>query len=375
MFSKLENWANHSHDYAKEWKQRTGGKVIGYFCTYAPEEIMYAAGILPVRLTGSREPQNVTEPHIFGGMYCPFCRDVLAQGLLGRYDYLDGIMIAHSCLHMRQSFSSWKIHIPTDFTYYLGMPNHVQSPRALTFLTKELGNFKSAIEEWLGKPISDEALENSINVYNTNRRLMRQIYEMRKNPNPQVTGLEAMNMVLSSQVTDKEEHNRELLKIIEGLPARKLDNSGGVRLMLVGSEQNDTDFVAMLESINGSVVIDDHCTGSRYFWNETPAQGDLLYRIAKRYVDRPRCPSKDWPERQRLSHIKKLVEDYQVQGVIVIQQKFCDPHEADGPVIESMLKDMDIPTYPLEFDVTVPVGQFKIRLEAFIEMFEQDLLF
>ena len=64
-------------EYARQWKARTGGKVVGYFCTYGPEELMYAANILPVRILGSHEVQDVTEPHIFG-MFCPFCRDCLA---------------------------------------------------------------------------------------------------------------------------------------------------------------------------------------------------------------------------------------------------------------------------------------------------------
>lgn len=133
MIEMFEEWYKSRHEYAKEWKDKTGGKVMGFFCTYVPEEILLAANVLPVRILGSHEPQNVTEPHIFG-MYCPFCRDCLAQGLLGRYDYLDGMMIAQSCLHIRQAFTSWKKHMPPEFTYYLPMPHQVQSPRSIPFL-------------------------------------------------------------------------------------------------------------------------------------------------------------------------------------------------------------------------------------------------
>lgn len=375
MFETLKGQVDNAHDYARAWKEKTGGKVIGYFCTYAPEELMYAAGVLPVRILGNREPQSVTEPHIFG-MYCPWCRDCLAQGLMGRYDYLDGIMIAHSCLHIRQTFSSWKHHLSPGYSYYLPMPNHVQSPRAVPYLTKELQDFKKSLEDWTGKTITNDDLENAIEVYDTNRRMMRQIYEVRKEPVVRVNGTEAMYMVLASQTQDKAEQNGELKKIIESLPARKpVKDSAGVRLMNIGSEQNDPDFVAMIESLHATVVIDEHCGGTRYFWNETPKEGDPLERIAKRYIDRPRCPSKDWPERSRLDHIKQLIEDYDVQGVLLIQQKFCDPHELDMPTIAKMLKEIDIPSYPLELDLNVPYGQFKIRLEAFIEMIEGDLLF
>ena len=127
MLEMFKEWYEARHEYAKEWKKKNPkGKVMGYFCTYVPEEILYAADILPVRILGSHEPQDVTEPHIFG-MYCPFCRDCLAQGLKGRYDYLDGVMIAQSCLHIRQAFTSWQLHIPTAYSYYLPMPHNVQS--------------------------------------------------------------------------------------------------------------------------------------------------------------------------------------------------------------------------------------------------------
>ncbi|MFQ5827312.1 MAG: 2-hydroxyacyl-CoA dehydratase, partial [Dehalococcoidia bacterium] len=99
---RFEEVAKSRHDYAREWKARTGGKVLGYFCTYVPEEIVYAAGVLPVRILGSHEPQDVTEPYLYGG-FCPFCRDCLAQGLLGRYDYVDGVAIARSCVHIYQA--------------------------------------------------------------------------------------------------------------------------------------------------------------------------------------------------------------------------------------------------------------------------------
>ena len=62
MMDQFRDWANERHAYAKEWKERTGGRVVGYFCTYAPEEIMCAAGLLPVRILGSHEPQDVIGP-------------------------------------------------------------------------------------------------------------------------------------------------------------------------------------------------------------------------------------------------------------------------------------------------------------------------
>ncbi len=373
MFEKFSEWKRNRHEYAREWKAKTGGKVLGYFCTYVPEEIIYAAGILPVRILGSHEPQHVTEPHIFG-MYCPFCRDCLAQGLKGKYDYLDGIVTAHACQHMNQAFESWSMHVPVSGSFFVSMPSKVQAPQAKPFYAGQLARFKACLEQWAGKTVASEDLDRAIEIYNTNRRLMKQIYELRRSDNPPLTGLEAMEMVVSSQLTDKEEHNHALVETLEGLPKRKDGREPGVRLMILGSENDDTEFIEMAESLGATFVIDDHCTGSRYFWNEVIPEEDPLSAIASRYLDRPPCPNKDWPEYRRFPHILKLAQDYNVQGVILMQQKFCDPHELDIPPLESFLKKNGMLSYFLEFDVTFPMGQFRTRIEAFLEMLQPEVV-
>ena len=374
VFEQFRDWYENRHEYAKKWKERTGGKVIGTFCTYVPEEILYAADILPVRILGSHEPQDVSEPHIFA-MFCPFCRDCLAQGLKGRYDYLDGITIAQSCLHIRQTFTSWDLHIPVDFKYYLPHPMSVQSPQAVPYLIEELKEFKKAVEEWTGKEITDKDLKRGIEIMNNNRRLLQQVYELRKKPNPPLTGLEAMLMVVSSQMTDKREHNKALEELLQKLPSRSLDEPGE-RLMILGSEDDDTEFIAMVEDLGARIVIDEHCTGTRYFYEEVNTNGNALSSIAERYVKRVPCPSKDWPVRTRVDHIVKLAKEYDIQGAIVMQMKFCDPHELDTPAIKKALEnDVGVPTIFLEFDVTVPIGQFKTRVEAFLEILRDDDLF
>ncbi|MCK4341399.1 MAG: benzoyl-CoA reductase, bzd-type, subunit N [Phycisphaerae bacterium] len=373
-FETFRNWRIKRAEYAKQWKERTGGKIIGYFCTYVPEELLYAAGILPVRILGSHEVQDVTEPHIFA-MFCPFCRDCLAQGLKGRFDYLDGITIAQSCLHIRQSYTSWEKHVPVDFSYYLPMPHHVQSKHAVPFLIKELELFKAKLEQWLGRKIEDKAIEEAVEIYNRNRQLMWRVFELRQGESPPLTGEEAMEVVLSSQMVDKREHNAALEKLLGRLAERTTDRPTGTRLMILGSEDDDIEFIRMVESCGATFVIDDHCTGTRYFWNNVEPNSNQLAGIAERYVKRVPCPSKDWPERTRVPHVLELARKYDVQGAIVMQQKFCDPHEIDTPALTKALNDAGIKTLFLEFDVTVPIGQFKVRVEAFLEMLQEDDLF
>lgn len=370
---KFKEITQNRHQYAQDWKKRTGGKVVGYFCTYVPEEILYAAGILPVRVLGSHEPQDVTQRHLYA-MFCPFCRDVLAQGLKGRYSYLDGIVMAQTCIHLSQAFTAWRFHVPTDYKYYIVMPAKVQTPRAKPLLISELVDFKKSLEEWTGKEITDKALDEAIEVYNTHRRLLNQIYELRKPEPPLLYGAEAVEMVVSSQMSDKREHNQLLEKALKELPQRKGGPKPGTRLMIVGSEDDDTEFMRMVETLSANIVADEHCTGSRYFWNEVVPEEDRLAAIATRYLRRPPCPVKDWEMRLRFEHTLKLAKDYNVQGALLIQQKFCDPHEFDIPPLKNFLESNGIPCYFLEFDVTVPFGQFRTRVEAFLETLQLELV-
>lgn len=376
MITDFRQWEENRHIYAKNWKERTGGKVVGYFCTYVPEEILYAADILPIRILGSHEPQDVTEPHIFG-MFCPFCRDCLAQGLKGRYDYLDGVMISQSCLHIRQAYTSWIKHIPRDFSYYLPMPNNVQSRHAVTYLASELNQFKSAVENWTGREITGENLRNGIDIMNENRSLMHKLYSHKKRDNPPISGAETMEVAISQQMVDKREHTPALRNLIDKLDKGVSSVNKGTRLMILGSEDDDIPFIRMVESVGGTVVIDDHCVGTRYFWNNVDNNNneDIITSIARRYCERPACPSKDWVDRTRIPHLLSLAKEFNVKGAIVIQQKFCDPHELDIPAINKAFKENGINTLFLEFDVTVPIGQFKIRVEAFLEMLQEDDLF
>jgi benzoyl-CoA reductase subunit C len=375
MIEKFQEWYEKRHEYAQEWKKNTGGKVVGYFCTYVPEEILLAANILPVRILGSHEPQSLTEAHVFA-MFCPFCRDCLAQGLEGKYDYLDGLMIAQSCLHIRQTFHSWKNHMPTQFNYLLPMPNALQSKSALPFLQEELLQFKKELEEWAGYEIAQDDLLRGIDTMNRNRRLMKEVYDLRKSDSPPITGLESMYMVVSSQLVDKNEHSQVIEEILVGeLKDRLKDRDPGIRLMLIGSENDDTLFLEMVEEEGSTIVCDDHCTGTRYFWDEVEVDSDPVLSIAKRYINRTPCPSKDWPERLRFKRILEFASEFNVDGALLIQQKFCDPHECDMVALKEMLEQNGVKTLFLEFDVTVPLGPFRIRVDAFLETLGADDLF
>ncbi|MFC2010018.1 2-hydroxyacyl-CoA dehydratase [Chloroflexota bacterium] len=356
------------HKYAKEWKEKTGGKVMGYFCHYFPEEVAYAAGVLPVRILGQRDEDGISQRYLYGA-FCPNCLGLLAQGLKGEYDYLDGIGHGECCMAIRATMASWRLHVPTSYRYFVSVPAYVDNPGASTMLRAELSAFKRNLEKWTGKPITEEALDHAIEVYNTSRNLMKQVYELRRAGNPPISGAEAFEMILSSQIMDKAEHNKLLEDAIGKLSQRRDRGEPGVRLMLLGSEISDTSLVRFIESMGATIVIDGLCNGSSYIWNNVVPQKDRLLAVAQRYLDRPRCPVKDDRFRRRPAQLMGLALDYKVQGVIYAIQKFCYPHQFDRPPIEAALKETYIPIHNIEYDGSIPDGEFRTRIEAFLDTF------
>jgi len=381
----MDNWfrsiVESRHQHAKEWKQRTGRKVVGYFCSYVPEELIYATGAMPVRIMGSLRPTELAEAHI-PSMYCSFCRDVLAEGLAGSYDYLDGIVMAKSCIHLEHAFEVWGLNIPASFKYYLPMPWVLDSPEAKKYYLTELKRFKTSLEEWSGKAITEQALDKSIKTHNRYRQLMHQLYDLRKSNPPLISGLEAAEIALASMLSDKQEFMPHLEKAIKELPASPNRPKTGVRLMIAGGENYDLELFKVLESLGANVVIDELCMGSRYFWNSvvipSPLRGEgegegavqnKLEALADRYLCRPPCPAKATPM-PRYEYLLSLVRDFQAQGVLLIQQKFCSPHALDIPDLSRFLNEHGIPSYTFELDITLAKGQLRTRTEAFLEMLE-----
>lgn len=302
--NRMRDVIKHRHDYAKDWKRKhPGGAVFGRFCTYVPEEILSAAGILPVRIMGSHERPDITDPYIWS-WFCGYSRDCLAQGLKGHYEYLDGIVKARSCPHMRGAYFAWTEKVPVKYSYWIGVPQALSIPEdkilpSVKYLKTELERFKQSLEEWSGRCITDEDLDQAIQVYNTNRGLMRQLYDLRKADKPIISGSEAAEIALAGQLMDKTEHSQLLTDLLEDLSQKQDAPEPGLRLMMMGSENDDIELLQFIESLGGTFVIDDDCIGSRYFWDDINPLQDRLHAIATRYIERVPCPLKDYPESRR----------------------------------------------------------------------------
>jgi benzoyl-CoA reductase subunit C len=343
-------------------------KVIGYFCDFVPEELLDAAGFVPIRLLGARESISLADKYLQSNA-CSFARSCLELVLNGTYRYLSGVVIPHSCDVITKMNDLWAYRSGyPDFCHYLWYPHKASDPAARTAFIDEVRRLKKSIEEFTGKEISDESLRGSVKRYNENRRLLREMYELRKAAAPPLTGVEAFSVTISSLLMPKETHSLRLRELLAELPARSVPKKAGPRILLSAAVLDDFELIGAIEGLGGAVVVDDSCTGIRYFWEEVREDGDPIEAVADRYLQKIPCP-RTFDSGARADFLMKNIKDYAVGGVIIYLLRCCDAHLFQLPGLQQRLKSAGVPALYLQGDHLAPISEeTRTRIAAFIEM-------
>jgi bzd-type benzoyl-CoA reductase N subunit len=356
--------------YAVIQKEKDKGvKIIGWMCTYIPEELLYAAGMHTARVLGGTEDTPKADAYLYSN-FCPFTRSSLEEALSGRYDMLDGFLTVNSCDHIRRLYDVWKSYLTTPFARILSLP-HKLSENALNYYHKELSNLKTEMEEFFDIEITDDSIRNAIDVYNKTRSMLKDLYQLRKSDSPPISGAETMDVVTAGFVLNRDEYNRmleTLLSEIENRDAPPPDD--GVRLMLSGSLLDNSEFVRRIEELGGLVVTDDLCVGTRYFWDLVEEDRDPMRALARRYLFHIPC-ARMQPTEPRTQHLLNMAETFDVEGLILGSMKFCDCYGEEYPLFKEDFAELGISVLQLDREYAMAgVGQMTTRVEAFYEKIE-----
>jgi len=361
----FRNLLSTRHDVAKSWK-REGKPVVGWTCTYVPQEVIYAAGALPVMIFGDLESTKLADAYLPNNT-CSFARSCFNLALKGDYDYLDGFVASNSCDNRDKVYDMWRYYTKIPYIHFINTP-HSSTEKAHEFFYEEIVRFKKALEKAFGTVISDEDLKHAIKVYNENRTLMKKVYNLRMRNPPLVSGVEALEIALSGMVSPKEEHNKLLSQFYSEAFQRIDPPKEGVRLLVSGSMMDNTELLRIVEAAGGNIVADDFCTGSRYLWDLIHYDGDPLRAIAKRYLGKVPSPYTLQHE-ERFKHVVEMAKKYDVEGAVIFVLKFCDSHLFDAPHLIEELKALGLPVLYLEWEHAMSgIAGLKTRIEAFIEM-------
>lgn len=370
LFNSFQDVVNHPFEYAKRWKSKHKRKIYGYFCSYGPEELIWAAGALPFRILGSHEHISLADTHL-QAYCCHLARSGLEDALSGKLDFLDGAVFPHTCDTIQRLSDIWRLNAGFKFHADFVLPVKMDANSARDYLLTVFIKFKQDLEEELKIKITSQNLVDSIKLFNDVRKRIADLFAFKRRHPTAISGHDLHTIVKASMLMDRSEFLARLIEL-DGAIKKKQSSEpkpAPKRVVLAGGLCSMPDVYQTIDSAGGTVVGDDMCTGTRYFEGRIAVGADPLAAIANRYAERVVCPAKHNGLRSRGKHLIKLARETGADGVIFLMLKFCDPHAFDYPYLRDMLSAEKIPSTLFEIENSQGgSGQFKTRCEAFMEM-------
>jgi benzoyl-CoA reductase subunit C len=377
LIAKFTEVYDNRHLLAKQWRNEGRfKKVIGYTYAFMPEELIYAAGALPVQLTETEE----RSAHSTGSIYipeffCDYCQSVTGQALDGMYSYLDGVIFSNACVPLKVAADVWDLEVNTPYFRMLTCPC-VANEQARAYTRTQFQRLKKDMEQLCKTEVTDEALRRAIRIYNENRALIHELYELRKRDGSLITGRDAFEVVKASLVMPGDMHNELLKELLTHLKAKQPGVSKGVRVMVSAFIFEEAaiarpNFVAMIENAGGNVVLDDLARGPRYWWGDSKPEelepkGDPLDALVDHYLGKIPLAFKVSEQYRAKLYVDAAVAAG-VKGVIFFIPMYCESVLFQQPYIEKQLRDRSIATLALETVSSMEEGTLATRIGAFIE--------
>jgi benzoyl-CoA reductase subunit C len=356
------------NDEVREWKGQ-GGRVMGYLCSTIPEEMFTAAGLLPFRLRGTGSTSTEKADVFFSSINCSFPRHCLNQVLGGECAFLDGLVLGNSCDNVRRIYDHWVRLKITPFVHFMSLPRRPEEAQVAWYYN-ELLMLKTSMEKHFGAEITADRLREAIWVHNESRRLQRELYEMRKAKAPRLTGAQTLAVTVAGTAMPRPRFNDCLKALLEELRDAPGNSGHRARLMLVGGILDDPAYLEVIEERGGLIVADSTCFGSRLFWRDVDEEAeDPLRALARHYVaERPSCPRVFDAYESRTAFIRKMIDDFAVDGVILERLMFCDSWGWEQYRLHRTFKEWGVPLLMLDREYTMGgQGQLRTRVQAFLE--------
>ena len=346
------------------------GDPIGYLCSYAPEELIHAAGFHPHRLFPGQAEISLADNHL-QPYCCHLLRGILEDGLSGRLDYIYGMVFPHTCDAVQRVSDIWRLNIPQAFFTDVGMPTKLKAKSARRYMTLVLSRFKAELEDAADMEITPERLGESIRLYNGIRRHLTALYALKSDHPHILSGEDLSTVVRATMIMDREtalEHLASLAARLKEAAAERPPTTAK-RILITGSVCDTPDIYSLIEAAGGSVVGDDLCTGQRWFQGLVPEDLPPLEGLVSRYLDRYICPAKHLDPIARRDRLIQLIQTHRADGVVFLRLKFCDPHAFDYPHLVQTLEEVGLPHLLVETGrMDESREQLATRLETFTEM-------
>ena len=355
------------HGCAREIKAR-GRKVLGFFCTYTPEELIEACGVHPLRIFATGGDTAAADAHL-QAYCCSLVRSAVAGMADGTLDHLDGAVFPHTCDTIQRLSDIWRLN--TDFAFFADvvLPVKLTTQSSRRYLRDVLEKFRRDLEAGFSRPITDDDLRGSFRTYNTIRSCLGTLHRRHSRGASPLSASDLAVLTKGSMILERVTAAGLLAELVDMHAGVETANTPLKRIMLCGGVCDVPDIHGIIRQAGGEVVWDDLCTGTRYFEGLVGDAADPMDALADRYFDRVICPAKHKSLDARSESILKAVRDHGVQGVVFLHLKFCDPHAFDYPYLREVLDAHAIPSMLLEIESGSAGGaQLLTRFETFMHM-------
>lgn len=360
-----------SFSYVSRWKEKTGGKAIGHFPVYAPQEVIHAAGCLPVGVMGAGSLLEVDfADSRIQSFVCSVTRSTLEMGLRGKTDVLDGMVFTDICDVARNLSGVWARNFPDVMVEYLHLPQNVFSDASAVYLERELDRFRRRLEGLAGGKVSDDSLQESIELYNHQREILERVYAIRRERPWQLSAHDAYLLVRAAAHMPVEDHISFMEGVLQDVEAKSEKARDNIRVLMMGSfcEQPPLELLRIVEEAGCYIVDDELLPGYRWYTSPVPQDGNPLKSLAQSYLDRVRLSSVRFPQKRRRDAILDWLKEAKAEGVIFCTAKFCEPALYDYVLYKDGLEAADVPYMHLEFEEKMSTFESaRMQVETFVE--------
>lgn len=351
-------------------------KLVGCYPVYTPVELIHAAGMLPVGVVGAGNRLEIAHADSrFQSFICSIVKSTLELGLVGRLKFLDGIVFHSICDPARNLGSVFKRNFPELMVEYIHFPQNMSSPHTVEYLISEYKRLAESYERLSGKKITDEALRNSIALYNEQRRLIGELYTIRRETPQNLSTVECYVLTRIGTLMPPDEHIAILTEALAELRARDEKPKDRIKVVLEGSfcEQPPIELLESLEAAGCYVLDDDFLIGWRWFAEDLATEGDPWRNLADAYINRSVYSGVKHDTREPKSkHLIDKFRDTGADAVLILAAKFCEPALFDYALYKRALEKEGIPHLCLEFEEKMWIFD-KARTE--VETFVESMLF
>ncbi|MGS0763454.1 2-hydroxyacyl-CoA dehydratase subunit D [Syntrophomonas curvata] len=368
ILAAMKEVASHPGQAVKNYRQKTGQGVVGCFPIYCPEEIVHAAGMLPVGMWGG-QTQISQALTIVPSFCCSIMQSNIELALKGVYKDLDAVIMSSPCDTLKSIPQDWGYVVPDIKVIQIVYPQMRKIEGGVEYLKTEFLRVKQAIEAITGEPITDAALKESIGVYNRHRRSMREFCSIARNYPRTITPAVRHLVIKSGYFMEKSQHAMlvdELSKELKKLPPEEWQ---GKKVVLTGITAEPDALLEIFDENQITVVADDLAQESRQFRTDVPAGEEPLLCLARQWSLIEGCSLAYDPQKKRVEMLIELVRETGADGLIFCMMKFCDPEEFDHPIIAEQFEAAGIPSLYLEIDQQQQsMERERTRIQSFAEM-------